>query len=277
MSLQRAIIFDLETVPDLSAGRTLLQVTPEIRDDQVRRMLGERYARPGEDPDNAFVKVSLQRIVCIGAIYVERTDQGPWTVLRSGVGHVGSRSERELIERFVDSLAEVPSPQLIGFNSSGFDLPVLRYRAFALAVPAQAIHGGNGRNYWYRYGWDHIDLCDVISSFGASARPSIAELAALSGIPVKIGGMDGTRVESIVAAGRLEELAAYCDTDVIVTYLLFLRFSLVTGALELEGYGSSLVRLCQHIADRIEKRPHLKLYLGTLETMITSIGELKPS
>ena len=89
--------------------------------------------------------------------------------------------------------------------------------------------------------------------------------------------MDGTRVESIVAAGRLEELAAYCDTDVIVTYLLFLRFSLVTGALELEGYGSSLVRLCQHIADRIEKRPHLKLYLGTLETMITSIGELKPS
>jgi predicted PolB exonuclease-like 3'-5' exonuclease len=72
-------------------------------------------------------------------------------VIRSGVVHVGSRSERELIEGFVHSLAEVPSPCLVGFNSSSFDLPVLRYRAFALAVPAQVIHGSNGRDYWYRY------------------------------------------------------------------------------------------------------------------------------
>ena len=138
MSLQRAVVFDLETVPDLMAGRELLHAAPEIPDAHVRRMLGERYARPAEDPDNAFVKVSLQRIVCIGAIYIERTDQDPWTVVRSGVVHVGSRSERELVETFVESLAEAPSPQLVGFNSSSFDLPVLRYRAFALAVPAQA-------------------------------------------------------------------------------------------------------------------------------------------
>jgi hypothetical protein len=235
-------------------------------------MLGERYARLGEDPENAFVKVSLHRIVCIGAMYIERIDQGAWTVLRSGVVHVGSRSERELIERFVDSLAEVPSPQLVGFNSSSFDLPILRYRAFALAVPAQAIHGGNGKNYWYRYGWDHIDLCDVFSSFGASARPSLTELAALSGTPVKIGGIDGTQVEAIVAAQKFEELAAYCDHDVFTTYLLFLRFSFLTGALESEGYSSSLVQLRQHIVDRAEKRPHLQAYVGALETMLSPSG-----
>ena len=232
-----------------------MQAPPEITDDQVRRMLSERYARPGEGLDTAFVKVPLQKIVCIGAIYVERTDRGLWTVIRSGVVHVGSRSERELVEGFVHSLTEVPSPRLVGFNSSSFDLPVLRYRALALAVPAQAIHGSNGRDYWYRYGWDHIDICDMISGFGASARPSFAELAALSGIPAKIGGIDGSKVESIVAAGKLDELAAYCDTDIFVTYLLFLRFSLVSGAVNLESYGGSLVHLRQHIADRIEKGP----------------------
>jgi predicted PolB exonuclease-like 3'-5' exonuclease len=275
VSRQRAVIFDLETVPDLSAGRELLRASSEIPDSQVRRMLGERYARAGEDPDNAFVKISLQRIVCIGAINVERIDRGPWTVVRSGVAHVGLLPERELVERFVDSLAEAPSPQLVGFNSSSFDLPVLRYRAFALAVPAQTIHGGNGKDYWYRYGWDHFDICDVMSNFGASARPSLAELAALSGTPAKFGGIDGSQVESMVVSGRLEEIAAYCDTDIFVTYLFFLRFLLISGALNPEGYVSSLEQLRQHIADRLEKRPHLHAYVDALETMITSVRQAK--
>jgi predicted PolB exonuclease-like 3'-5' exonuclease len=180
-----------------------------------------------------------------------------------------------LIERFVDSLGETPSPQLVGFNSSSFDLPVLRYRAFALAVPAQTIHGNNGKDYWYRYGWDHVDICDVISGFGASARPTLAELAALTGIPAKIDGMDGSLVESMVAGGRLEELAAYCDTDIFVTYLLFLRFSLVTGWINLEYYTDSLEHLRKHIADRIPKRPHLQAYLRVLESMIGVIAQLK--
>ncbi len=268
MSQQRAVVFDLETVPDLVAGRELLKADAATSDEQVRRMLGERYARPGEDPANAFIKVPLQRIVCIGAIYAERIDRGPWIVTRSGVGHIGMRPERELVERFVDSLNETPSPQLVGFNSSSFDLPVLRYRAFALSVPAQTIHGSNGKDYWHRYGRDHIDICDILSGFGASARPSLAELAALSGIPAKIGGIDGSRVEPMVTAGRLAELAAYCDSDIFVTYLLFLRFSLMTGGIDLDHYASSLEHLRQHIADRIQKRPHLQAYLDSLEPMI---------
>ena len=274
MSQQRAVVFDLETVPDLAVGRELLKVDAATSDEQVRRMLGERYARPGEDPDDAFIKVPLQRIVCIGAIYAERTDLGFWSVVRSGVGHIGVRPERELVERFVDSLKETPSPQLIGFNSSSFDLPVLRYRAFALAVPAQTIHGSNGKDYWYRYGRDHIDICDMISGFGASVRPSLAELAALSGIPAKTGGTDGSQVESMVAAGRLEELAAYCDTDIFVTYFLFLRFSLVMGGIDFDCYTDSLEQLRQHIADRMQKRPHLQAYLHGLELLI---DQLKPT
>ncbi|HKU65948.1 MAG TPA: 3'-5' exonuclease [Rhizomicrobium sp.] len=277
MSRQRAVVFDLETVPDLAAGRELIQAAPDAADEQVRRTLGERYARAGEDPALAFVKTPLQKIVCVGAIYAERGDRGPWMVTRSGVVHVAQRPERELVQSFIDSLSETPSPQLVGFNSSAFDLPVLRYRAFAMAIPAQAIHGGNGKDYWYRFGRDHLDICDVISGFGASTRPSLAELAAISGIPAKIGGIDGSQVEAMVAAGRLEEVAAYCDTDIFVTYFLFLRFMLVTGGLGLDGYTASLEHLHQHIADRLSKRPHLTAYLDTLGTMIAAIGQLRAS
>jgi len=270
MSRQRVAVFDLETVPDLTTGRELVQAAPDVTDEQVRRTLGERYARTGEDPSLAFVKTPLQKIVCVGAIYAEREDRGPWTVTRSGVVHIAQRPERDLVQSFIESLSETPSPQLVGFNSSAFDLPVLRYRAFAMAIPAQAIHGGNGRDYWYRFGRDHLDICDVISGFGASARPSLAELAALSGIPAKIGGIDGSQVEAMVAEGRLEEVAMYCDTDIFVTYLIFLRFMLVTGGLDVDSYDGSLDGLREHIAARLSKRPHLTPYLEALAALAVS-------
>src|SRR5688500_10133846 len=120
MSQQRAVIFDLETVRDLKAGRLFLYADAEKSDEQVRRLLVERYATLEDVPENASIKVPLRRIVCIGAVYASRSDQGPWTVVRSGVGHIGTRPERVLVERFVDSLNGAPSPQLLGFNSSSF-------------------------------------------------------------------------------------------------------------------------------------------------------------
>jgi len=110
----------------------------------------------------------------------------------------------------------------------------------------------------------------VISGFGASARPSLAELAALSGIPAKIGGIDGSQVEAMVAEGRLEEVAMYCDTDIFVTYLIFLRFMLVTGGLDVDSYDGSLDGLREHIAARLSKRPHLTPYLEALAALAVS-------
>jgi hypothetical protein len=63
MSRQRAVIFDLETVSDLTAGRELLTADADVSDETVRRLLGERCAKPGEDPDNR-----LSRSLCRGLI-----------------------------------------------------------------------------------------------------------------------------------------------------------------------------------------------------------------
>ena len=122
-------------------------------------------------------------------------------------------------------------PVLVTFGGNGFDLPLLRYRAFALGVPVPALHGGGRRDYWHRFGQDHVDLCDVLSGYGASAKPSLAEMAALADVPVKIGGVDGSQVEAYVEAGRLSEVADYCLTDVLATYGVFLRYGMVRGDL----------------------------------------------
>jgi predicted PolB exonuclease-like 3'-5' exonuclease len=260
---QRIIVFDLETVPDLGAGRSLLGEDETAADADVRGRLGARYAKQGEDPNAVFVKVPLQKIVCIGALYAQRPDRtAEWSITRSGVGHIGLRSERQLLESFVFSFQDRPAPQLVGFNSSSFDLPVLRYRALALSVAAPELHRSNGRDYWYRFGRDHIDLCDVLSNFGASPRPSLNELSALCGIPPKLEGIDGSRVESFVNSSRIEDVANYCEFDVLSTYLLFLRYMLVVGDLSVENYERSTSSFAEFISSRVEKRPHLSSFVG---------------
>jgi len=44
------VVFDIEAVPDLEAGRRLLAQPDSTPDAEVRRMLGERYSRDNGDP-----------------------------------------------------------------------------------------------------------------------------------------------------------------------------------------------------------------------------------
>jgi Predicted 3'-5' exonuclease related to the exonuclease domain of PolB len=49
-----------------------------------------------------------------------------------------TRAEKDLISAFVNKIAEL-KPQLVTFNGSGFDLPVLRYRAMVNEVSAPGL------------------------------------------------------------------------------------------------------------------------------------------
>jgi len=153
-------------------------------------------------------------------------------VRRLGARHISDKSEADLVRDFVAALPRDDAgngPVLASFNCGSFDLPILRYRARATWRSRAGPVANSGRDYWYRFGRDHIDLCDMLAGFGASARPSLGEMAALLGIPAKLGGMDGTQVEALARAGHPDEIAAYCLGDVIVTFRLMLRFALVRG------------------------------------------------
>lgn len=115
--MPHVIAWDLETIPDIS-GFALANALLGKLPDEVRGAMGDK-----------FPKHIYHEIICIG-------DQ--WVIEALGAPHVGERSEGELISAFVDKIAEL-NPQLVTFNGSSFDLPVLRYRAMTHKVSAPGL------------------------------------------------------------------------------------------------------------------------------------------
>lgn len=216
------VAWDLETVPDLEAYAASKGLVGRSAD-QLRAEMG-----------NSFPKLPLHRIVCIGALIAERTSQG-WLVKAIGAPHIGQRSERELIEAFVERINEL-SPKLVTFAGAGFDLPVLRYRAMKHSVSAPAL---SKRPYFNRYTEDAVDLCDVLASFDARGRITLDELSRILGFAGKPAGMEGSQVEQYFSEGKIEEIAKYCESDIINTYRIWLRLELFRGALSTEQYYAS--------------------------------------
>ena len=119
-----------------------------------------------------------------------------------GAPHVGERAEKELITSFVERIAEL-TPQLVTFNGSSFDLPVLRYRAMTHSIAALGL---SARPYFNRYTEDAIDLCDVLSSFMPAGEITLHELCRVMGLSGKPIGIDGGEVEKYFEASELRLL-----------------------------------------------------------------------
>ena len=216
------MVWDIETVPDLEGyarANNLIGKSPE----EIRAAMGDE-----------FPKLIYHSIICIGALVASRTANG-YEVQVVGAPHIGQRTEKELIESFVNKIAQL-SPQLVTFSGGSFDLPVLRYRAMVHEVFAPGMHN---RAYFHRYTDDNVDLCDVLSSFGYGARVKLDELSRIMGLPGKPGGMDGSQVEAYFNAGRIQEISDYCKSDVINTYRLWLRHELFRGRLDQKQFELS--------------------------------------
>jgi len=255
--MSNVIVWDLETIPDLKGFAAANGLTGKT-DDEIRAAIGDR-----------FPKHIYHSIVCIGALVVHRENGGSWTVDALGAPHVGDRPENALISAFVDRIADL-SPQLVTFNGSSFDLPVLRYRAMVHGIAAPGL---SLRPYFHRYTDDAIDLCDVLSSFSPQGKATLHELCRVMGLPGKPDGISGGDVERYYRDGRLREIADYCETDVVNTYRVWLRHELFRGMLTDAAFHATEANLTEFIRARSNAKPHLAGLIPT-STLTTGITEV---
>jgi predicted PolB exonuclease-like 3'-5' exonuclease len=234
------IVWDIETIPD-PKGFAAANGHDGKTDDEIRAAMGDK-----------FPKHIYHSIICIGALIAHR-DNKHWIIDSLGAPHIGQRSERELIAAFVNRIAEL-SPQLITFNGAEFDLPVLRYRAMMHRLSAAGLLC---RPYFHRYTEDAIDLCDVLSSFQSHKRASLHEICRMMGLTGKPDGIRGEDVDRYFREGRIQEIADYCESDVVNTYQLWLRHELFCGKLTESGFRASENNLAEFIKLRGNTKPHL--------------------
>jgi predicted PolB exonuclease-like 3'-5' exonuclease len=244
------LVFDIETIPDVDGLRKLHGLSAELSDDAVAEFA---FQRRRQQSGNDFLPHHVQRVCAISCVL--RTDEGlhAWSLGKP------DDSEKTLITQFFKGI-EKYTPQLVSWNGGGFDLPVLHYRAMINGVTAPKYWdmGDDDRdfkwnNYISRYHMRHLDLMDLLAMFQARANAPLDAMAQLCGYPGKLG-MDGSQVWPAFQAGQIDGIRAYCETDVMNTYLVYLRFQLMRGALSESGLKAEeeVVRgfLKAHAADK---------------------------
>jgi 3'-5' exonuclease len=256
MMANPVLVFDIETIPDIAGIRRLQGLAPSLSDQEVAQIA---FDSRQEKTGSSFLPHYLQRIVAIACVLRRSSREGDAVIhigsLKSKTGDLAD--EAALIRQFFD-LIDKHIPQLVSWNGSGFDLPVLHYRALIHKVSARCywdlgdIGGIYSRdfkwnNYINRYHLRHLDLMDLLAMYQPRANAPLDELAKLCGLPGKMG-MDGAQVWQFYQDGDLHAIRQYCETDVVNTYLLYCRFQLMRGVFSAAQYAEERRFVQTHLA-----------------------------
>lgn len=249
------LVFDIETIPDLSSGRRIYNLEGLNDEDTANAMFALRRAKVGHD----FLPHHLQKIVAISLVLSQDQNFKVWSLGET------SSDEPELIQRFFNGISRY-TPSLVSWNGGGFDLPVLHYRALLHGISAPAywetgeqLPNFRWNNYLNRFHYRHLDLMDVIAAYQNKALAPLDEIACMLGFPGKMG-MSGANVFQEYLQGNLKGIRDYCETDVLNTYGVYLRFELMRGNLTTEEHQTALSRMEEYLI-QAQDRPHLLSFL----------------
>jgi hypothetical protein len=250
------LAFDIETVPDVESARRLYDLPADLSDEGAGNILISKR-RQASEGRTEFLPHHLHRVVAISAVLRRDDRLRVWSL-----GDLDS-PESEIVGRFFEGI-EKYTPTLVSWNGSGFDLPVLHYRALrhGIVAPRYWENGDDDQsfrwnNYLSRFHYRHTDLMDILSGYQGRAAAPLDDVASMLGFPGKMG-MHGSQVWAQYCAGNLKGIREYCETDALNTFLVYLRFEMMRGRLAEEGYESECARVRELL--RSEDKPHFKAF-----------------
>ena len=102
----------------------------------------------------------------------------------------------------------------------------------------------------------------MLSDYGASARISLHEVSAVLGLPGEFG-ISGLQVAGLADKGRIEDVRHYCETDVLTTYLVYLRLMVRRGTIGIDGYNAAIADIVAMIEQEAGEKPYLNDFVET--------------
>lgn len=231
-------VFDCESVPDVELLRDVYEYSGS--DMEVCILAFEEQAK---NTQSNFLPLPFHRIITISALICD--DYGNF--IRIGNYAKDSKNESEILSEFIKYLND-KNPKLVSFNGRNFDLPLIMLRAMKYNLSAEAyfesenpmFNKNKWDNYRARYSENfHIDLLDVLSSFGLARGMKLDIVCKMLGIPGKFD-TSGDDVFRLFYEGEYKKIDEYCQSDVLNTYWLYLKYQLLGGKITLNEYNSLL-------------------------------------
>ncbi len=263
------LVFDIETIPDIEGGQKIFDLEGLDDKSTAKAMAHLQQQKTGSD----FLPLYLQKIIAISVVYRGMGDDMGNLVSVKSLG-TSESTEAELLALFFSEIEE-RTPTLVSWNGTGFDLPVIHYRTLKHGISAKGYweKGESDKafrkdNYLSRYHERHTDLKDVLASYNHRATAPLDHISTLLGFPGKNGSLsangslpangslsangflpsDGS-VWGAYQAGDITGIRNYCETDVLNTYLVYLKYQLMRGEINNEEIESEFTLL----RDNLEK------------------------
>ncbi len=236
-----------------------------------------RFAGQGLAPQAAISKFRQQLVIDTGRDFIPYTYQIPVAVVIAKIREDLSLMEivsldqpehrpHVITKHFWTGWEAYQRPTLVTFNGRGFDIPLMEQAAFRYGVSVPQWFNLLDRTYEQnrnRYNLNsHIDLHEILTNFGSTWFRGGLNLAAnLLGKPGKMD-VQGDMVQDLYESGRIAQINEYCRCDVLDTYFVFLRVSLMMGKITLDQEQMLVQQTKEFIQSQVDQHPAYRQYLS---------------
>lgn len=246
-------VFDCESIPDSHLIRRVFGF--EGSDEEVSQ---KALAAQKDENGSEFLPLPFHKIISICAVICD--EFGGFIK----VNKIEGASEREMISNFF-AFINKSEPKLVSFNGKNFDMPVLVLRALKYNIKANAYLdtiSDKWNNYKSRY--NEQKHCDLFESLGAWRGVRLDTICAMAGLPGKYD-IHGGQVMELFYKGEFEKIHEYCESDVLNTYMLFLKYELIKGNLTQEDYVQHLQTMAEYISTHKSARAYVEVFVNACE------------
>lgn len=236
-------VFDIETIPDVTLIRKIFGFEGDDMEVSLLAM-NDQEAKSG----SSFLPLPFHKVVAISAVIAD--DFG---IFRK-VSSIEGKDEKEMIKNFLNFINQ-KNPKLISFNGRSFDMPLLMLRAMQYNLTCNAYfevdNNELGKSKWENYRTRfsnrfHVDVMDHLCEFGAVRGLKLDLVCSMVGLPGKYD-VHGDQVMELFYAGEIEKIKEYCESDVLNTYWLFLKYEVLKGNMTIEDYQRALATMQENL------------------------------
>lgn len=247
-------IFDCESILDTEMIRKIYALNGDDLDISKQAM-----ALNLEQNGTTFMPLAFHQIISICAVLCDSFGNF------IKVNKIDGQNEKEMIENFFRFI-ENYEPKLVSFNGKNYDMPLLVLRALKYNISAATYLDASDKWNNYKTRFSELKHCDLLESLGAGSVRGMRldTLCVMAGLPGKFD-VHGDEVLELFYKNELDKIHEYCESDVLNTFMLYLKYELIKGNLTKQDYARSLDLMNEYLKKNRASSAYLKPFTQSYE------------